>query len=329
MKTQETSPTYQTVFADEDSRILRISDATGEGLMTFYQVMPGVSVIFSDFHMSSFVSDFKPNYDMLCIDHCREGRIEHEVGKGAYTYFQAGDLKIDNRVHHVGRVEMPTKHFHGVSIVFDLKVAPESLRTCMAGFPVDLYALQKKFCDDAHPFVIPGEASIAHIFSEFYAVPMQIREYYLKVKVLELLLFLDALELSTKNRDARPYFYKTQVEKIKAIHQLLTSNLSEHYTLESLSKRFDIPLTAMKSCFKSVYGDSVFSYMRGFRMHHAAHLLREQRDMSIAEIAGIVGYDSPGKFSTAFKSIMGTTPLAYRKSPVHSVNLWLSGEETK
>lgn len=320
---------YRTIIEDENCRVLRISDVSGDGLMTFYKLLPGVSVIYNDFHMSSCESDFQPDCDMLCIDHCREGRIEQEVEKGVYAYFEAGDLKVDRRIHHTGRIEMPTKHFHGLSIVFDLKQARESLPAAMAGFPVDLYSIQKKYCNDNHPFIITGESPVKHIFSELYAVPLKIRNYYLRVKIFELLLFLDAFEPSRNSRDQRPYFYKTQVEKVKAIHKLLTENITERYTLEHLAKRFDIPLTTMKSCFKSVYGSPIFAYMRIYRMNCAANLLRRQKELSIAQIAGMVGYDSPGKFSSAFKDVIGDTPLAYRKFPVHTASLWPDGEEEK
>ncbi|SHN74834.1 AraC-type DNA-binding protein [Desulfitobacterium chlororespirans DSM 11544] len=94
----------------------------------------------------------------------------------------------------------------------------------------------------------------------------------------------------------------------------MTGNIQKHYTLEELSARFEIPLTSMKTCFKGVYGTSVFAYMRTYRMHQAAVLLRTNRRESVAEIAGRVGYDNPGKFAMAFKKIMGKSPLEYRKS---------------
>lgn len=306
---------YAAVIESEDCQVYRISDLTGDGLMTFHNVFPGVFVIYNDFHMQDCVSGFCPEYEMLCIDHCREGRIEQEASDGAYSFLESGDLKVDRRIHHTGHVEFPLKHFHGMSIVFDLKQAKRTLSEEMKGFPVDLYSLQKKYCDDKHPFVIKGEPCIEHIFSELYTVPMKIKTWYLKVKIFELLLYLDALELSDK-KEERPYFYKTRVEKIKAIHRLMTENLEQHYTLEDLAKRFDLPLTTMKSCFKATYGNSVFAYMRIYRMNYAANLLRQEQKLSVAEIAGKVGYDSPGKFSTAFREVMGSTPLAYRNFPV-------------
>lgn len=320
--------TYHTIIEDDDCSVTRISDSSGDGLMTFYHVLPGILVLYNDFHMPSCESGFEANGDLLCIDHCREGRIEQEIEKGVYTYFEAGDLKVDRRVYHTGHMELPTKHYHGMTIALQMDKASKSLTEAMKGFPVDLYALQKKYCDDKHPFVVRGEPLIETIFSQLYAVPVKIKRYYLQVKILELLLYLDALEFSTRTEE-RPYFYKTHVEKIKAIHKLLTENLTEHVTLENLSKRYDIPLTTMKNCFKSIYGNSLFAYMRIYRMNHAASLLRKQNELSIAQIAGMVGYDSPGKFSTAFKDVIGDTPLSYRNFPVHSGSLWPGGEDEK
>ena len=49
-------------------------------------------------------------------------------------------------------------------------------------------------------------------------------------------------------------------------------------------------------------------------MNYAAALLKSDKNLKIAEIAGLVGYDSPSKFSSAFHQTMGKTPLEYRKS---------------
>lgn len=130
--------------------------------------------------------------------------------------------------------------------------------------------------------------------------------------MLELLLYLDALEIPL-NCEERPYFYKTQVEKVKAIHKLMNENLNIHYTLNELAKKFDISLTAMKNCFKNIYGNSIFAYMRTYRMNTAAVLLKQHKDYSISDIAATVGYDSPDKFSTAFKELIGVSPINYRK----------------
>ena len=49
-------------------------------------------------------------------------------------------------------------------------------------------------------------------------------------------------------------------------------------------------------------------------MNVAANLLMEDSKVEIQEIALKMGYENPGKFSSAFKSVMGVTPAKYRKS---------------
>ena len=48
-------------------------------------------------------------------------------------------------------------------------------------------------------------------------------------------------------------------------------------------------------------------------MNAAAELLLRERELSIAEIGGRVGYDNAGKFTVAFKKIMKLTQSEYRK----------------
>ena len=83
--------------------------------------------------------------------------------------------------------------------------------------------------------------------------------------------------------------------------------------MDELAERFQISLTGMKNCFKEVYGDSMYSYLRRYRMNIAATMLRQDSKKGIAEIAGAVGYESPSKFATAFSSGDGTNAYGVPK----------------
>ncbi|MFR2756864.1 MAG: helix-turn-helix domain-containing protein [Eisenbergiella massiliensis] len=64
----------------------------------------------------------------------------------------------------------------------------------------------------------------------------------------------------------------------------------------------------MKNCFKSVYGSPIFTYMRNYRMNYATALLKSDKSLKVADVAGLVGYDSPSKF-TAFSSDDGKNAI--------------------
>ena len=53
-----------------------------------------------------------------------------------------------------------------------------------------------------------------------------------------------------------------------------------------------------------------------FSMNYAAEVLLANREISIAELAGEVGYDSPSKFAIAFRKVMGMSPTEYRSRKI-------------
>lgn len=299
------------VQREDGSYLFRFQNETGEGTITVYEVFPGVTLAYNDFHMSYYLSEFVPDREVFCIDHCREGRLEYPSGNNLYSYVEAGDLKLDRRLTHVERFEMPLSHYHGAMVAIDLKIARRTLPQEMRDFPVDVDSLCRKFCSGIYPAVIHEPASIEHIFGELYCVPEKIKKAYFKTKILELLLYLEALELPESPVE-KPYFYKAQVEKTKAVKRFLEDHMQENYTQEWLAREFDLSVTMLKNCFKSIYGTSIGNWILRYRMNYAAERLNDRSGPSIARLAGEVGYESQSKFAIAFRKVMGMSPTEYR-----------------
>jgi AraC-like DNA-binding protein len=297
----------------EGCTIYKVQDETGEGTMTCYGLFPGIDIIFNDFHMQACFSEFRPKVDMIGIDHCREGRIEGKY-RNSYLYMQRGDLQINAKEHHICGFELPLSHYHGATVAIYVEEAEAALTWVFDGFPVDLRVLREKFCTGRTPFILRDEEHVAHIFGDIYSAPEGVKTDYLRLKVLELLLFL-------QNMDARAaaekptYFPKKQVGTVKEIMKYITGNIDRRITQQELSRKFSIPLTSMKLCFKGVYGMSIYDFIRSYRMQAAALMLRESED-NIAVIAGRVGYDNASKFASAFKTETGRSPGEYRKTVV-------------
>lgn len=291
---------------------ITMRNESGEGSMLFYRVMPGVDLAYCNFSMDSCVSTLAvSNSDILCVDYCKSGRMEQEIGGGAFAYIGAGDLKIDDRRNHTGQFVMPVSEYRGITVSFEIGEAQRSLAGELGGFPVDLRDLKRRFCGTRRPFIIHGVASINHIFFELYSVPDHMREAYFKLKVLELLLFLETIDPGEVNA-SRPYYNRTLVQKVKAAHRMMTDDLSRTYTIEEVARRFEIAPTAFKACFKGVYGEPPHRYVRTLRMEHAAKLLTTT-DRPVSDIALAVGYESPSKFTAAFSEWSGTTPSRFRQ----------------
>ena len=104
-----------------------------------------------------------------------------------------------------------------------------------------------------------------------------------------------------------------QVKIIREIHDHLTEHMEQRVTIEELARRYLMNPTTLKTVFKEVYGSSLAAHMKEHRMEKAASLLRET-DLSVAEIAGQVGYESQSKFTAAFKEQFGRLPKEYRRT---------------
>lgn len=74
----------------------------------------------------------------------------------------------------------------------------------------------------------------------------------------------------------------------------------------------------MKRCFKGVYGDSIYAYMKRYRLQVAERMLRESK-LTIGEVADQIGYLNPNKFTSAFCSEYGVPPTEYRKNGAGNV----------
>ncbi len=105
---------------------------------------------------------------------------------------------------------------------------------------------------------------------------------------------------------------KTNEKLAHEICRYLTEHMESRITIQMLSERFHVSGTGIKCAFKSVYGESVYAYIRKQKMLSAAKELKTT-DKSVLEIAGSYGYDNGSKFAKAFRDCVGMSPLAYRK----------------
>ena len=93
--------------------------------------------------------------------------------------------------------------------------------------------------------------------------------------------------------------------------------IHEHYaekiTLALLAERNSVSITQLKRIFKEQTGNTVISYLIGYRLEEAKRLIQES-DLNFSQIAAKVGYDNIYYFSNAFKSRYGITLSEYANS---------------
>lgn len=290
--------------------VYKMDCADGLGLMTVYQVFPGIQLIYNDFEATSCEWDEGLDKNILEINHCREGREGSRLLSGSCLYLGEGDLSIHTMDNCAPEMTFPLKHYRGISVVINLTILSTNLPEILSESGIDLMEFKEKFCADGNCFIMRAKNEIDHIFSELYSVPDCLQKPYFKLKVQELLLFLCMVDVSQEKQ--RELYTSPQVEIVKEIHQKLISDLQARHTIEELSKEFLINTATLKNTFKGIYGQPIGTYMKEYRIRQAAVLLR-QTQATIAEIAAQVGYENQSKFAAAFKDIMTISPAEYRK----------------
>ena len=299
----------EVVSREQDCTVCRLPGAAEETVMTSYTVYPGIELVYRDVHALSVpVTPSNPEL-ILEISHCREGRMEYETDDSC-CYLAPGDISILHRHAADYTARFPLGHYHGISVIIDLARTPKCLSCFLAEVTVSPHALANKFCARHPCFVARSSPRIEHIFSELYHVPESLKRGYFKVKVLELMLFLTAMDPG-QDETARHRCSRAHVQLAKAVCHYLTEHISDRITLEQLSARFHASGTSIKNSFKAVYGVSVYTYIRTQKMQMASQMLLQTND-TILEISGRFGYDNASKFSSAFRDVMGMTPNDYR-----------------
>ena len=148
---------------------------SGEGVMTSYNVFPGIEILYNDFHMGNCFNNKQTLPNIMEINHCREGRFECDFQNGDCVYLEEGDLSVNMLGNRTKNSCFRLEHYHGVSVVIDIEEAANSISSVLKDISIDLYALRDKLCFGDRCFIMRAKDSVEHIFSELYTVPDEVK----------------------------------------------------------------------------------------------------------------------------------------------------------
>jgi AraC family transcriptional regulator, transcriptional activator of the genes for pyochelin and ferripyochelin receptors len=141
-------------------------------------------------------------------------------------------------------------------------------------------------------------------------VPYQgmIQRMYLEGKVLELLA-LQFAQLIEVEGDKQPLIHlkANDVEKIYHARDILIKNYEHPPSLIDLAKKVGMNDNKLKYGFREVFGNTVFGYLRDYRLEIARKLLQEQKQ-NVRTVVNTVGYANQSHFAAAFKRKFGISP---------------------
>ena len=95
--------------------------------------------------------------------------------------------------------------------------------------------------------------------------------------------------------------------------EFMRANVARSLTLQKLSRHAGLSPTRYSALFREQTGSSPVDHHIRLRMQAACHYL-DTTALSVKEVAAKLGYDDPYYFSRIFQKILGSSPLAYRRS---------------
>ncbi|MEH2108591.1 helix-turn-helix transcriptional regulator [Nostoc sp.] len=138
-----------------------------------------------------------------------------------------------------------------------------------------------------------------------------IKDIYLQAKCLELM----ALKLEPDTAGERELMRSrilrgNDINQIYHAREILIRDFDNPPSLLELARQVGLNDYKLKIGFRQVFNTTVFGYLYAHRMEKARKLLMSQQ-MTIKQIAKIVGYECPSRFAVAFKKRFGIQPSQY------------------
>jgi AraC family transcriptional regulator len=101
--------------------------------------------------------------------------------------------------------------------------------------------------------------------------------------------------------------------RLKRLEEILRARLHEKPSLDELARELGMHPVSVARAFRRSRGCTIGSYVRRLRLEKATKMLANG-DLSLAEIAGDLGFSDQAHFSRTFKAETGLTPGQCRRA---------------
>ncbi|MFC6229104.1 helix-turn-helix domain-containing protein [Paenibacillus allorhizosphaerae] len=103
---------------------------------------------------------------------------------------------------------------------------------------------------------------------------------------------------------------------VQQCSDFVCGNLGEDLSLKTVARRFAVSEAYLTRSFTKEMGISFYQYVLLQRVAEGKRLLREVPDVSISDIAYMIGFPSSSHFSRHFKLLTEETPSVYRQKMI-------------
>lgn len=100
-------------------------------------------------------------------------------------------------------------------------------------------------------------------------------------------------------------------QRLRELHAFLASGQADGLSLHEIARRAGVNAGTLQRQFRTVYGTTVFEYLRERRLERARQAL-EHDGVTVGQAATLAGYTSAANFATAYRRRFGHTPKLAR-----------------
>lgn len=137
------------------------------------------------------------------------------------------------------------------------------------------------------------------------------KKMFVEAKIIQLLL-LQLEQLCCNNCPIKCQLKNSDTLKMYQIRNIILSNLTKPFSLKELANQVGTNECTLKKGFKTIFGTTVFGFLNDVKMEKAQNLLTEQ-ELTITQVAELVGYKNATHFTSAFKKKYGVLPSVLKK----------------
>lgn len=292
-------------------------DLPDGGRIISYHPFKSMQIIFFDVH-SSYLPDLwklgfrkgdEGRYLRTLI--CKRGSCDFAVN-GKTNTLPSGKVMMDYSVGDDKNFNFITENFSGVEITMQVDtLVEENSMMKMLRIVIESMGLPEEEIYDSDGYLFSYSKNTAQTLDKLLDAGFgNAAGIVILAQTVEL-----GHNLGSDIKEHQKISSNRQTVIAEDIYRCLTEDFGTKYTAAEFAKKYRVSDTTVKKYFKKTYGYGFKEYQTKVRMEYAAKQLTET-DISIGEIANLVGYSKQTKFTKAFKAYYDVTPSEYRKRAI-------------
>lgn len=176
----------------------------------------------------------------------------------------------------------------------------------------ELQELQQFFERSKHGFKLDSDNK--HLKNLFFQMEnaSKLSQFLMLLQMLKIASTGDYKSLSSFIYDKK--YSDIEGHRLRNVFEYTMNHFEGNISLDVVSEVANMTKNAFCKYFKKRTNKTYVQFLNELRLEHACKLLRDQNIYPIAEIAESCGFTNISNFNRQFKSLMGMTPLSYRKN---------------